>query len=323
MIKGFSIVICCYNSQNILKDTFNSLIKLSVPDGYGLELIFVDNNSVDDTKKVIMSFIENYPSFSIKYVNESNQGLNFARVSGIRSSIFEFIVFCDDDNFLFPDYLIVLRECFDVNKKASLIGGYGILKTNSLVPRWFIESDGFGYAVGLNGRSDGYGNFLNGAGMALKRDVAFKFCNISRSLLLSDRKGEKLSSGGDSELCLLVGPEKIYFSSSLKYYHFIQGKRLDLKYFYSLFIQFGKSDSYLLYYKIYNKDFFLSLKIILYNLIKFSVLFGKYYLFRKDDPVYNSKRLYYKNLILGIFTKLIFINSFKKRITKNINEFNS
>ena len=81
MSLGFSIIVCCYDSEQRITETLISLSNLIVPDQYSVELIIVDNNSSDNTLEKASSVWEGLGSkFPIKIVSEPKQGLINARV---------------------------------------------------------------------------------------------------------------------------------------------------------------------------------------------------------------------------------------------------
>ena len=42
--NGFSIVVCCFNSQDRIEQTLNHHWELEIPNGVGCEVIIVNNN---------------------------------------------------------------------------------------------------------------------------------------------------------------------------------------------------------------------------------------------------------------------------------------
>src|SRR5919109_2420377 len=91
-----SVIVCTHNRAHRLEQTLNSLQQMTVPVDLAWELIIVDNNSNDNTKEVIDSFI-NKSSLHVKYVIERHQGISHARNMGIREARGHIIAFTDDD----------------------------------------------------------------------------------------------------------------------------------------------------------------------------------------------------------------------------------
>ncbi len=91
-----SIVIPTYNRQEFLKESIESVLDQTYKN---IELIIVDDGSIDNTKAVV----ENYLSDSrIKYIYQTNMGISFARNNGIKFSKGEYLMFLDDDDIYFP-----------------------------------------------------------------------------------------------------------------------------------------------------------------------------------------------------------------------------
>jgi glycosyltransferase involved in cell wall biosynthesis len=106
MNRGFSIILCCYNSAALLPETLKSLAALEISPGLPVELLVIDNASADRTAAVAMdSWVRYGEPFPLTIFREPRAGLSFARKAGIRLAGYEYLLFCDDDNRLDPDYL--------------------------------------------------------------------------------------------------------------------------------------------------------------------------------------------------------------------------
>lgn len=69
------------------------------------EIVFVDDGSTDETATVIESFKAKYPQVSTVYLkNHHRSGASFSRARGVEASTSEYILFCDDDEFLEDNY---------------------------------------------------------------------------------------------------------------------------------------------------------------------------------------------------------------------------
>jgi glycosyltransferase involved in cell wall biosynthesis len=277
MNKGFSILVCCFNSEKRIEQTLISLSKLDYFEAYPIEIVIVDNNSKDQTIKKINAIWSCLNStIPLRIINEFEQGLTNARISGINNAKYEYLIFCDDDNWLFPDYLDVMFQNFK-NEDCHIVGGVGIAKPQVEFPNWFSEYQGFGYAVGNLNRKPGKGQFVYGAGMGIRKDIALNYA--MKNHLLSDRIGTKITSGGDTEICHIVGKENIYFDENLKFYHFLPSNRLTWEYYKKLNASFGTAHSYLIYYYLAKESklkalfllltkFYHSFNFVIYNSLK-------------------------------------------------------
>ena len=257
-----SIIICCYNSSTRIPQTLEHIWALTIPDHIKCELIIVNNASTDDTVETIERFRDANPisRFDTVIVDESKPGLNIARETGLAHSTGEFIIFCDDDNWLDSNYLKIVTEFFDRYEDAVIVGGKNHAECEVEPPDWFHER-GSDYAVGEFGEStqdftDNRG-FVWGAGMAIRRLLFDDLAKIGHSLLSSDRRGESLSSGGDSELCFaarLLG-YRVYYHPELQLRHFITKERLKFSYLKKLNYSFGQATTVLdCYHKKYHES---------------------------------------------------------------------
>ena len=253
IIKGISVVICCYNSATKLPNTLEYLAKQIFKNDINFELIIVDNNCKDTTvetaKKVWNLFGNPYP---LSIICESKAGLSFARKKGIQAAIYDYIVLCDDDNWLCVDYLVKVHSLFNLMPEVSLIGGVGQAVADIPFPDWFTNMDGFGYAIGSEGRITGIVDTVYGAGMCLRKSAVQPLLANGFCFALTDRTGIGLSSGGDMEICEILKSldHKIYLDTSLTFKHFLNKERLTWGYYLNLRRAFGKASAYIQLYTI-------------------------------------------------------------------------
>lgn len=93
---------CCFNGENHLESTLDSLLKQSHLD---FELIFVNDGSFDRSEKILLSKIEFFKS--VKYIYHENKGLQASRNIGLQntSEKAEYVMFIDSDD-LFDEFFI-------------------------------------------------------------------------------------------------------------------------------------------------------------------------------------------------------------------------
>ncbi len=246
MNKGVSIVICCYNSSKLLPETIRHISLLKIPAGISCEIIVVDNNSNDNTSETAEELLKKYISGIVNYkiLFQPVQGLSAARKMGFENSAYEYILFCDDDNWLNDDYIEILINTMKKNEKIGAVGGESTAVSDELFPMWFQEFSQ-SYSAGKQFKSDGViagiQSALWGAGMAVRRSALSELYSKGFRSILSDRKKNVLSSGGDIELCyaLKLAGWEIWYESSLKIRHFIPGHRLKWEYLRKLSRGFG------------------------------------------------------------------------------------
>ncbi|ADY52865.1 glycosyl transferase family 2 [Pseudopedobacter saltans DSM 12145] len=230
--EGISIIICCYNSAERLPETIKHIGLQKISDNISWEVIIVNNNSIDNTREIAEKECQKH-QILYSIVDEPQAGLSHARNKGIKSANYEYIIFCDDDNWLQKDYLQIAYNIISVNREIGALGGTGIAVSDIELPYWFADFHR-GYAVGKQGIKTGdisYRKFLWGAGMVCRKSALLEAYSKVPSLL-TDRKGKELSSGGDSELSvrLLLLGYILYYSEDLVFKHYIPSNRLTIEY---------------------------------------------------------------------------------------------
>jgi glycosyltransferase involved in cell wall biosynthesis len=110
----FSIIIPCYNEELYINDTLESLFKQDYKGKY--EVIVVNNNSTDQTVKIV----KNYP---VKLINEKQAGVCAARQAGTKIAKGEIIISTDADTTFKPNWLSVIDEEFKENKGIIALAG--------------------------------------------------------------------------------------------------------------------------------------------------------------------------------------------------------
>ncbi|HEX9513713.1 MAG TPA: glycosyltransferase [Puia sp.] len=257
-MNGVSVIICSYNGADKLPATLKSLSEQIVLPGIPFEIVLINNNSTDDTASVVrQTWASLDEPFPLRIFDQPIPGLSYARAMGIMSAQYEYLIFCDDDNWLCKDYLSKVYSLFRTKAEIAMIGGVGEPVFEKPPPAWFYELEGFGYALGTEGRQTGYVDLVYGAGMAIRKSVLENITGRNFAFVLSDRNGKGLSSGGDSELCLLIclTGNKIFLDTSLVFQHFMTKDRMNWKYYLRLRRSFGKANAYLeLYNRVYHKN---------------------------------------------------------------------
>ena len=226
-----SIIICCYNSEARIGLTLESLLVQQFQSAVSWEVVLVDNNCTDQTVKVARKTWGAY-DVPLRVVKESTPGLSAARDCGVVESSGEYILFCDDDNWLDSDYLQRAFTFMEASPAHAAVGGWGdvVSDPNVSIPDWFERFE-TKYACGKT-NVEGDVDTLVGAGMFLRKEALLSLQRSGFKSLLSDRKGEALSSGGDLELCLAlrISGWKLYFSEALYFKHYMPEGRLSEDY---------------------------------------------------------------------------------------------
>jgi glucosyl-dolichyl phosphate glucuronosyltransferase len=91
------------------------------------EILVIDNNSSDNTKNVVESFLPKIKN--LRYIFEQNQGLSYARNRGIKEASGEVCAFLDDDMRLDIDYFRNLMQVIEEKEGIYAFGG-------KIIPEW-------------------------------------------------------------------------------------------------------------------------------------------------------------------------------------------
>lgn len=152
---SLSIIIPAYNEAKYISILLDSIVKQNTQ--YNFETIVVDNNSTDDTAKIV----NKYP---VKLVSQPLQGAANAKNKGVEVAKAEWMLFVDADCKLPQDYVDTVMSCIkDANTDTVGIAGsyyyydapwFTKTLTGKLHPykTWFaIAKIIFGYQLFLGG----------------------------------------------------------------------------------------------------------------------------------------------------------------------------
>ena len=236
-LNGVSIVICTYNGLSRLESTLKSIFSLQIDDSIPWELIIIDNASTDDTSRFCLDLItQNFFEDKSRVILEPLAGCNYARLRGLKETKYKWLLFCDDDNHLFPDYIQNAWTILQSNPIIGVLGGQGIPSFESSKPEWF-DRYSKSFAVGSQGKIDGVlsntGRKLYSAGSFFRKEALMYYYNQNFVTIMSGPKGDELTRGEDTEWCImieLIGYE-LWYLNSLKFYHFMTEGRMNWKYY--------------------------------------------------------------------------------------------
>ena len=232
MHDGVSIVVCCHNSARLLPKTLAHLAAQEFsPPQPPSEVIVVDNASTDRTAELAR---ESWPDDCVtplRVVHEPSLGLTFARLRGIAEAKYEIVCFVDDDNRVGADWINTVLAVMSAHPEVGACGGQVEAVSDVVLPDWFARFQSY-YAVGQQASEAGdvteTRGYLWGAGLCLRKQAWQILAEKEFSFLLSDRKGQALSAGGDAELCyaLRLAGWRLWYEPGLRMQHFLPAARL-------------------------------------------------------------------------------------------------
>ncbi len=232
-----SVLICTHNPKRDSFDKVLTALKAQFLEIERWELLLIDNAS----QELLSGEIDLTWHPQARHIREDQLGLTPARLRGIREARSEILVFVDDDNVLDPDYL---KVAYKIGQEYPFLGAWGGQVRGEFEvppPEWTKP-----YLPKLAIREfdcDQWSNLLHqhqttpcGAGLCIRKFIAEKYaeltCTDLRRLNL-DRRGQMLSSGGDTDLAFTACD--LGFGTgqfvALKLTHLIPANRLEEDYF--------------------------------------------------------------------------------------------
>lgn len=135
--KMISIIIPVYNAEKYLKTTVGSILAQTYKD---FELLLVDDGSTDSSLQICQSFSDQ--DSRVRVLHKFNGGVSSARNFGLQNAKGEFVTFCDNDDYFYPDYLEVMHN--GINRFDVIICNYAECdnrsKINEFIPKKIKES---------------------------------------------------------------------------------------------------------------------------------------------------------------------------------------
>jgi glycosyltransferase involved in cell wall biosynthesis len=199
-----SVIICTHNPRpDYLRRVLEALKAQTLPKEQW-ELLVIDNASKEPLA----------PAFDLpwhpraRHIRENELGLTPARLRGILESEGECLLFVDDDNVIFPDYL---AECSRIAKGWPLLGVWGgqqFPEFEGGEPEEAWKREFWTSTLKRDVWSNNYDNntVAIGAGLCIRRQVARKYAELARGdplRLALDRKASTLNSCGDFDMAFV------------------------------------------------------------------------------------------------------------------------
>lgn len=117
-----SIIMPIFNAEKYFERSINSILNQTM-DLEDIEVIMVDDNSTDNTRKMVQEYEKKYPNFKGVYHEKNSGGCAIPRNSGLAVSTGEYVMFLDPDDEYAPDMCETLYNKIKNN-------GYKIVKCN-------------------------------------------------------------------------------------------------------------------------------------------------------------------------------------------------
>ncbi len=232
-----SVIICCYNSAARLPQTLRHLAAQQVPPGFGWEVLVINNASTDTTTQTAEQYWRDAgpAGTPLRVADEPAAGQMHARKKGAQEARAECLVFCDDDNWLHENYVVLAWEMMQGDPQFGAGGGRNMPVTDApAYPDWFEEyKDKYAISIRFGPSGDvSQRGLVLGAGLVTRRSLFLAINNEKYPSLLNGRDGRHLSTGDDFEYCkrLLLWGYRLYYDERMLLQHFIPAPRLTLPY---------------------------------------------------------------------------------------------
>ncbi|MCJ8165337.1 glycosyltransferase family 2 protein [Pontibacter sp. E15-1] len=253
MENGITIVVCTYNGASLLPETLAHIAQQQVPPHISWEVIVVDNASTDNTSEVIRAeWAKHRQDVAFSLLHQPRQGLTFARELALKEARYSYILFCDDDNWLAPNYVGIAHELMEEHESIGVLGGYGELVYEVPPSAWAAALPLF--ANGRQAKQSGkvWRNAVYGAGCVIRKAAFDELFAAGFEPMLTDRSASKLTSGGDYEMCygLVLAGYDIWYDERLLFKHFMPKKRLEWAYYDRFFKERAQCFEVLMPYQI-------------------------------------------------------------------------
>lgn len=106
-----SVIIPVYNVEKYLRKCIESVLNQSFRN---YEIILVDDGSTDSSGLICDEYSSKYDFITV--IHKANGGLSQARNRGIDTSVGDYIIFIDSDDYVHPE---MFKTLFDLNKKCG------------------------------------------------------------------------------------------------------------------------------------------------------------------------------------------------------------
>lgn len=235
----FTVAIPTYNGEHRLPEVLERLKKQINTESFSWEIIVVDNNSNDNTKKIVEDYQKNWPfTYPLKYFFEQKQGAGFARQRAIEESKSLLIGFLDDDNIPALDWV---SKAYLFSKEYPKAGAYG----SQIHPVYEIEPpENFSRIAPLLAIIErGENSFLYNpcnkllppsAGLVIRKQAWLE--NVPNKLILTGRINGQMLTSEDLEALSYIQKSnwEIWYNPTMEIYHKIPKWRLEKSYLISL-----------------------------------------------------------------------------------------
>lgn len=240
-----SVILCSYNRERYIYNVLQSIAAGGYRD---CEIVFVDNNSSDNTRGECERFAADHPDVVVRYFFEPNQGLSYARNRGIREAHGDILVYVDDDALVNAEYLTTYADFFSRHPDAMAAGGpilpqYDGCEEPDWMSHYTRQLVTGKLDLGAHEREFPAGAFPGGGNAAYRKQVFDQVGLFNTDL---GRKGNSLIGAEEKDLFdkMTTLGIRFYYLPTAILYHLIPPHKLTPDYFNRLTYGIGVSERY-------------------------------------------------------------------------------
>ena len=237
-----SIILCTFNRAESLAKALSDIDKLTVPSNSRCEVIVVDNNSSDETSRVIANFSEN-AAIEVVSLFEKKQGKSHALNLALSKARGRLLLFTDDDVRIDTEWLNSMTTEM-IRRDWKVAGGKIIPVWQREKPKWHIETGEFSLMAAIVAFDRGeifreINEPLFGANMCIHRDVIERHARFRTDL---GPRGTSVAKGEDSELIgrYLAAGERVCYVPTAIVWHPVEEERTTRSYFRKFYFDDGR-----------------------------------------------------------------------------------
>jgi glycosyltransferase involved in cell wall biosynthesis len=209
-----SVIIPAFNAEMFISNCIDSVLSQSYKN---IEIVIVDDGSIDKTKEIIDEYKINYNN--INYVYQSNHGCSFAKNKALKYINGDFVQYLDADDILSPDKIELQLEAISNNQNAIAVcktvvfKSVSYLDTGNEIDSSFLYStdDSLSFVLNLYGLNGEYGMIQPNA-FLVPRKIINEVGEWNTSLSPSpDEDGEYFCR-------VILAASKIKYTEGINYY---------------------------------------------------------------------------------------------------------
>jgi glycosyltransferase involved in cell wall biosynthesis len=246
MCVNFTVAIPTYNGESRLPELLDKLRNQINTEQFSWEIIVVDNNSTDNTAKVVQDYQANWERpFPLKYCFEAKQGAGNARKRAVEEAKGKFIGFLDDDNYPALNWV---EKAYTFSQEHPNVGAYGSQIHPDLEvepPENFKRIAIFLAIVERGNKPLLYKPKKNilppSAGLVICKQAWLE--SVPNQLILSGRVTGNMLTGEDTEMVSYIQKSgwEIWYNPEMEIFHKIPSWRLQKEYLIPFFRGIGLS----------------------------------------------------------------------------------